>query len=244
MKKIALLSLISSLSVSSFVCAGEMGNADSAPTAFVSLEGGYTWNKINGLELTNLTSTVTSEKKQSQTSVRLAAGVISMIDDQFGITGELGWGYYGQTTFNFPVTSVIVGSSLSLSSEHSLYGFDALVGASFIQTYYSLYFKVGGLIQNMQQNNSAIYADPNLSPYNYSLSEKQNSTQVLPALKLGAAYNIDSNWSITGSYLLAYGATTGTTVTYTPYAISKLVVSVNTQNPKMNTFMLGVQYAA
>jgi hypothetical protein len=244
MKKIALLSLISSVSISSFVYAGEMGNEDCAPTAFASLEGGYTGNKINGLELTNVTSSVTSEKKKTQTSVRLAAGVISMIDDQFGITGELGWGYYGQTTFNFPVTSAIVGSSLSLSSEHSLYGFDALIGASFIQTYYSLYFKVGGLIQNLQQNNTSVYIDPNLNPNNYSLNEKHNSTAVLPALKLGAAYNIDSNWSITGSYLLAYGATTGTTITYTPSAINKLVVDVNTQNPTMNTFMIGIQYAA
>ena len=67
---------------------------------------------------------------------------------------------------------------------------------------------------------------------------------VLPALKLGGAYNIDANWGITASYLFAFGASTGTTATYTPAAATNFSLDINTQNPTINAFMIGVQYSA
>jgi len=249
MKKIAFISLMSSLSLSPIVNAGAMGDAGCSPSAFAAVEGGYTWSKIDGLEFTSGTgtaatsTTVESTKKQNQYTVRLAAGVINMIDDSFGLTGELGWGYYGSTTFDLPALSLVV--PINVTSKYTLTGFDALIGAAFVQPYYSLSFKVGGLIQNMQINNTASYTNlvaPLAGIYTYN--EKHNSTAVLPAIKLGAAYNIDQNWAITGSWLFAFGASPGTTLTYTPAAVTNVALDVNTQNPMTNSFMIGFQYSA
>lgn len=248
MKKIALVSLMSSLSLSALVHAGEMGDSSCAPSAFASVEGGYTYSKIDGLEFTTgtgiaaTTTTISSDKQQNQYTVRLAAGLINMIDDTFGVTGELGWGYYGSTTFNLPALSLIV--PYNVTSKYTLSGFDALIGAAFVQPYYSLSFKVGGLIQNMQVSNTSSFADliaPGIGVY--TANEKHNSTAVLPAIKLGGAYNIDNNWAITASWLFAYGASPGSTFTYTPAAVTNVTLDVNTQNPMTNSFMLGIQYS-
>ena len=238
MKKIVLASLMSSLSLSPFVYAGSMGDASCAPSGFVSFEGGYTWNKINGLEINIGTLSLSPVKKQDQLSGRIAGGIIHMLDDDIGITGELGWGYYGRTTFN--IDSSFGGIPISISNKYTLSGFDALIGLAYIQTYYSLYVKVGGLIQNMQQNNTAtgVFAGRIMD-----LNEKHTNAAVLPATKLAAAYNIDPNWSITGSWLFAYGATTKASFTLTTNP-NVFVAKVNTQNPMMNTFMLGIQYTA
>ncbi len=239
MKKIALVSLMTSLSLNSFVHAGAMGDASCTPSAFVALEGGYSWNKINGFEFTSSTTTISAVKQQNQYTVRLAAGLIHMMDDDWGLTGELGWGYYGRTTFNLPVISLAF--PINATSKYTISGFDALIGGAFIQPYYSLSLKVGGLIQNMQQSNTASL---NYLGGAYTINEKHTSAAVLPALKLGGAYNIDANWGITASYLFAFGASTGTTATYTPAAATNFSLDINTQNPTINAFMIGVQYSA
>lgn len=242
MKKTVLATLITTLSFSSLMHAGAMGDPNCAPSAFGSIEGGYTANKIDGIEFTSGATTFSTTKDEDNLTVRLAAGVISMMDEQFGFTGELGWGYYGKTTFDLPAASLAF--PVNATSSYTLSGFDALIGAAFVQTYFTLSLKVGGLIQNMQQKNtfSTTLFAPDLDVY--SITEKRNSTAVLPAVKLGAAYNLDNNWSITGSYLFAFGASTGTTFTYTPAATSRFSVDVNTQNPMTNTLMLGIQYSA
>jgi hypothetical protein len=245
MKKIALVSLMSSLSFSSFIYAGAMGDASCAPSAFGSVEGGYTYNKIDGVDFTFGTTTLSTTKNQDQLSVRLAAGVINMFDDDFGVTGELGWGYYGRTTFDLPAVSIA--APVNATSQYTLSGFDVLIGTAYVQTYYTLSFKVGGLIQNMQQKNTFTFNDTAGllgGPALYTFTGKHNSAAVLPALKLGGGYNIDQNWSITGSWLFAFGATTGTTFNITPAAITNLSVDVNTQNPMQNSFMIGIQYSA
>ena len=239
MKKIALISLVSALSCTSFVYAGEMGGASNCCSPFVSLEGGYTLNKINGYEYTTtpVTTTIESVKKSNHYTARLAAGMINMIDEDFGVTGELGWGYYGRTTLTPPVGLAIT-IPAALSDRYTLTGFDVLVGGAFVQPNYSLSLKVGAMIQNMQQNDSA-YSSGIVSIS--SISTKTNETAVLPELKLGAAYNIDSNWGITGSYLFAYGATTATTINYNT-ALAQYALTVDTQNPMTNTLLLGIQY--
>ena len=51
-------------------------------------------------------------------------------------------------------------------------------------------------------------------------------------------------WAITGSWLFAFGASPGTTLTYTPAAVTNVALDVNTQNPMTNSFMIGFQYSA
>ncbi len=249
MKKIILLSLMSSLS--SLIYAGGMGDncgeTGCSPAAFASVEGGYTFNKINGFEITTgteanaLTTTIDSEKKQNQYTVRIAGGLMNMIDDTFGLTGEIGWGYYGRTTFNLPTLTIEL--PVNTTTKYTLYGFDALVGMAFVQPYYSLSLKIGGLVQNMQINNTATFNDPTTGLGVYTLNKKSNTTAVLPALKFGGAYHVDENWAITASWLFAFGASTGTTYTRSPAAVTNLSIDVNTQNPMTNSFMLGIQYS-
>ena len=239
MKKIASICAASVLFSSSFVYAGSMGEDGSSCFApFVSLEGGYTANKINGYSFSSNVDTITytSVKKKDQYTGRLAVGILSMMDDQFGFTGELGWGYYGRTTLT-PPTGLLLTIPASVSSRYTLTGFDALLGAAYIQTYYSLFFKAGAVIQNMQENSTSY---PNIASIAVA-NIKHNSTAVLPAIKLGIGYNIDYNWTITGSYLFAYGASRSTSISYDGTA-DAYTLNANNQNPMMNTLMLGIQY--
>lgn len=247
MKKSTLITLLSTLSCTSLIHAGGMGGAGScASMPFVSFEAGYTWSKIDGFEVIVPGTTYELQKSQNQYTGRLAAGMISMVDDELGFTGEVGWGYYGRTTFSTPEGLSLAGIPFSINNRYTLTGFDALVGVAYIQNWYTLSFKVGALIQNMQQNTTTIANGlSNPDPVYYSFVNKNNTAAVLPELKLGAAYNIDQNWAITGSYTFAWGASTGTTIHHDNSSITApAVFSVdhNTQNPMMNTLMLGVQY--
>ncbi|PJD95217.1 MAG: hypothetical protein CK426_04840 [Legionella sp.] len=241
MKKLVLGSLISSFAVGTAL-AGAMGDTDCSPSAFASIEGGYTWATTDGVTLNGINAPVVESKSQNQLSGRLAAGLIHMMDDEYGITGELGWGYYGNTTYQLPV--VAYAYPVNMRSKYTISGFDALIGLSYVQTYYTLYAKVGGMIQNLQlDNTSYVYPDDPITSI-YTLTKKSNQAAALPAAKLGIGYNVDANWSVTGSYLITYGASPGVTLTYVPGTIDNYTISENNQNPMTNTFMLGIQYAA
>lgn len=243
MKKFILFPLISALS-SSFVHAGGMGDANSCCSTFASLEGGYTKNSIDGYNLTIVGSnnTLTSTEDEQGYTVRLAVGVLSMIDDLYGFTGEVGWGYYGKTTINPSVAGALGQIPAALNIEHTLSGFDALLGISYIQNYFTLSAKAGALIQNMQTSSTA-YFTPQVFPVVDSFSLKTNRTAVLPTIKLGAAYNFDSNWSLTVSYLGAFGASPGITGVFNPNTL-RSTLSIDDQNSMMNAILFGVQYTA
>lgn len=243
MKKITLLSLISVLSCNTFVHAGAMGdNQTMCSSAFVSLEGGYTWNTLGGYDFTvvGLNSNLTSSSNTTHNTGRLAAGMITMMDDQFGVTGELGWGYYGKTTFTPSATGVLAPLPGTLSISQTLSGFDALIGLAFVQQYYSLSIKAGALIQNMQTK-----SDANFAPFGFpvvdTLTVKTNTTAVLPEIKLGAAYNFNENWALTGAYIFALGTSPKTTGTFNVNTL-RASLSVNNQNPTINSLLLGIQY--
>ncbi|HAT8179939.1 TPA: hypothetical protein JA361_10850 [Legionella pneumophila] len=243
MKKFILFPLISALS-STFVHAGGMGDSNSCCSTFVSLEGGYTWSSIDGYNFTivGTNNTLTSTEDKQGYSGRLAVGVLSMIDDQYGFTGEVGWGYYGRTTINPSVAGALGQVPAALTIKHTLSGFDALLGITYFQNYFSWSAKAGALIQNMQTDTSAFFT-PQIFPIVDNFDMKTNSTAVLPAAKLGVAYNFDSNWAITGSYLFALGANPGTTAVFNPNTL-RSSLSIDDENPMMNAILFGVQYTA
>ncbi len=211
MKKRIIISLITALSCTNIAFSGAMGDSNFCANGFVAVEGGYTWSEIadynftfNGLALTG----ISSRKKNNGATGRLAAGVLSMMDDEIGVTGELGWGYYGDVTLNPRNESVILPIPVALSYKYALNGFDALIGVAYIQPYYSASLKIGAMVQNMLITSSddlAVF--DNIS----TMVNKTNSTAVLPEIKLGAAYNINTNWAITGAYSFVYGANMKTT---------------------------------
>ncbi|MCL5271755.1 MAG: hypothetical protein M1486_00185 [Gammaproteobacteria bacterium] len=242
MKKSSLLSLLSALSFSSIIHAGGMGDSNFCCSAFMSLEGGYTLNAIDGYNfaLIGTNTFITSTETDDHYSARIAAGMLNMMDDQFGVTGELGWGYYGKTTLN-PSIGNVAPLPGTLTISHTLSGFDALLGVAYIQPCYSLSFKAGALIQNMQTHTTAVFAPAFALPFYDNYSIKENKTAVLPEVKLGAAYNFNENWSLTGAYIFAWGSDTKTSGAFNLNTQTGSL-DINNQNPTLNSLMLGVQY--
>lgn len=245
MKKLPLLSLITALSSSTFAHAGSMGPIEPvAPclSSFLALEGGYTWNQLDGYNysLTGFNASIYSRESNNGFTGRLSAGMLrSGIDELFSLSGEIGYGYYGRTTYNPRVN----GFSLPgfLQTRHTLSGLDALVGIAYTaDPNYSVYFKAGALVQNMTSKINANLSTLNLPIATYHNSS--NNTAVLPELKVGAAYNFLPNWALTASYLHAFGSSPRTSGNFN-IANSSASLYNNTQNPSMDVALLGIQYS-
>ncbi|MCL9683665.1 hypothetical protein [Legionella maioricensis] len=237
MKKITLLSLISALSCSALVHAGGMGDQPYSNAGFIALEGGYTMNTIDNynFNIVGFNQALASIKSSQHYTGILSAGMLFMMDDLFAVTSELGWGYYGRTTLKPDFTGFG-----DLTMQHTLTGFDALIGIGYIQPNYSLFLKGGALIQNMQIKTSVAFADPAF-PLITGFTSKVNHTAALPEIKLGASYNFDSNWSLTGAYIFALGSTPKTTGFLDAATLASNLNS-NNLNPTINALVLGVQY--
>lgn len=239
MKNLALIGLMSTLACSSFVYAGAMGEAGSLNNAaFITLEGGYAKSSLDGYAFTinsGALGGVASVKKNTYYAGRLGAGMTMMMEDDIGFTGEIGYGYYGRTTF----TPNIVSPLFQYTNKYTVSGLDALVGMAYIQPYYSVSLKLGALVQNLQLNSQAV--DQTLSTEIGALTLKNNTTAVLPEVKMGFAYNINPNWSITAAYMLAYGATNKIRGNFNTVT-GVTTLTDNSQNPMLNVGLLGVQY--
>lgn len=228
------------MSYSASVSAGAMGAVDQAVClkSFLAAEGGYTWSQTNGynLSITGYDTRFVSQEKMSGATGRLSAGLIRQIDD-LGLSAEVGFGYYGSVTSTPSLT--VLGGALALpnvSNKSTLSGLDVLVGIAYIdQDYsYSLYLKAGGLVENMSTNF-------NTSLTTLDISESGNITAALPEIKVGGAYEFDENWSLTASYLHAFGSspTTHGTINLTTLNTH---LNANTQNPSINSVLVGIQY--
>lgn len=242
MKKLTLISLFSALSCSSMIHAGGMGDQSigGGLAGFFALEGGYTVNSIdNDTFIVTGFPTITSVKTKQNYTGRVGAGMIGMMDDQVGMSLELGWGYYGRTTLN----SAFVGVG-DLNIQNTLTGFDALVGIAYIQPNFSVSLKGGGLIQNVTRNTTAngtfaLFT----STFFDSYTLKSNQTAVLPEIKLGAAYNFDSNWALTVAFMSAFGSSPKTTSTFDTVGVGGIATyNSNNLNPTQNSLLLGIQY--
>jgi hypothetical protein len=221
-----------------------MGDANMCTSGFVALEAGYVWNNIGGYDFTivGTGTTLTSTTTKQQYGGRFAAGVMNVMDEEFGFTGELGWGYFGKTTLAPIATGVAATIPADLTISHTLSGFDALIGVAFVQPYYSLFLKGGALIQNMSTSTTAFF-DPLALPLVSTMNLKSNQTAVLPEVKVGAAYNFNPNWALTASYLYAFGGSPSAFGSFNPIT-STAILNVNTLNPSVSAFLIGVQYTA
>jgi len=237
MNKIALISLISILSCSPALHAGGMGDQLNTISGFAALEGGYSFNSIDNYNYTliGVNNALTSTKSSEHYAVRLAGGMMFMMDEQFAMTSELGWGYYGRTTLDPAFTGFG-----NLTIESSINGFDALLGIAFVQPSYSLSLKAGALIQNVRTE-TTVSTTALAFPLVDTFTLKSNQTGVLPEIKLGASYNFDNNWSITGAYMYALGTTQQTNGSLDVNTL-RATLNSNTRNPTLNTVLLGIQY--
>lgn len=241
MKKTTLISFISALSCSSFAFAGDMGDGNSGMcvTTFFALEAGYTNNTIDGYDISvvGLNATLAPTKTTNGYSGRLAAGVVDKVYDELALSGEIGWGYYGRTSLN----TTLVNSVFYLSNSYTLTGFDALAGIAYVQPSFSLFFKAGALIENMNKSSNLNINSIDGSTFaNFALED--NKTEVLPEIKLGGAYNFNDNWALTAAYVHAFGSSVKISGNVDGFG-NLSNVKVYNQNPSINTVFIGIQYS-
>lgn len=238
MKKITTLSLITALSFSSFTYAGMMGEGE-APyclSTFFLIEGGYSDNTIESynLNIANVDTPFTPTESSSQIAGRVAVGVSNKIDE-FGVTGEIGWGYFGDTT----VTATSPFGNATLSNKYTIYGFDILAGVAWVPSNFTLFVKGGALIQTMSVTSTATFTGMAVAN---SLSIDHSKTEVMPEIKAGGLYSFADNWAISASVLYAVGSNTKTSGTI-DLAGNMTNININARNPSIAAVFVGLQYS-
>lgn len=239
-------------SSSTALYAGSMGPVESTPSVrpFISGEGLYSWpSRINGLTTSTFTSSVPSTGLPQVTNRgwggRLAAGLITAMSDRFAYSGEMGWGYYGHTVLGINYTPPLSAADLAAGIGHEQgsmdrWGFDVLAGVLYTQPKYDLYFKAGALFQNTRFNLSGV----TLSGSGVLGTVGGTLPEVLPEIKLGAAYHVTNNLAATVSWMYAFGGKFGFDTAYSnttsPAHVSALAASLS--NTSMNVAMFGLEY--
>ncbi|MBA2648267.1 MAG: hypothetical protein H0U75_01490 [Legionella sp.] len=241
-KKITLVSLCTTITFNAPLYAGSMGDMDfnNWGAVFVSLEGSYTKNAIENFNfnIIGTNNSFFSVKKNQLYGARLAAGAIGKLIDEFGVSAELGWGYYGRTKLDGIGTGIFETNRSTLSETNTLTGFDLLVGASFLQPCYSLFLKAGALAQTNNVNfNSAFFPTAFTSD---RFRFKASITSILPEVKLGGSYIFNENWALTLAYMHAFGSASKTTANFDPVTFTSNF-DTNLRNPSLHSVMVGVQ---
>lgn len=231
--KLAVLGL--GLTAASFVYAGTMGPAV-VPSyrVFVLAEGGYTENSINGINVNILNQGgIVTQKSEHGGTGRGAAGMLFPLNPVLDLSSEIGWGYYGSTDVTPVFTGLLSQATATVDIQNKINGMDLLVGLVYKQPWSNAFLKVGGLIQNHE-------TDLNLNlPSLIALNLKNNMTQVLPEIKVGASYLVNDNWSVSFSYMHAFGSDEGITINVNS-ALS--TASIDRRNPTLDTVLGSVQY--
>jgi hypothetical protein len=237
MKKLSILTLISTLSCGAPAHAGAMGDVDSVPclSSFFLLEGGYASNQLKGYDfnLTDANARLKSKESNKNYAGIFSAGLIRAVNEEFAISSEIGYGIYGRTDH----TPNVIGLA-DYSIKHTLSGFDALAGVAYTDPDYSLFLKAGALVETRTTKTSADLTA--FSPFVAKFKESVNHTAVLPAIKVGGSYNFNNNWAVTLSYLRAFGTNPKTTGNINATS-STFTFTNDIQNPSIDAVLLGLQ---
>lgn len=214
---------------------------------FLQLEGGYSWNTFKGVDINIVDQgDIRSSNDKNGWSGRVAIGLGKKVCDPFYITSEIGWGYYGNSTLPIKASGPLAASSdapnfngIHLKSMQN--GFDILAGILYNQPCYDLFLKAGALIQNSQLNANVDISTLTSGNANGDVSLSLNQTEVLPEIKIGAAYHVTRNFAITADWMHAFGSDTKAKANIDPNNPIG-TINVNLKNPSLDTAMLGVQY--
>lgn len=236
-----LLKVCALLCASSLAHAGDMGGDDEyydAPfltTPFVVGEASLNWLANKSQVINNVYST----QRNNLWGGRFGAGFTREYIEGFSFTGEVGYGYYGRVRYTFP--------NSANNGYFAVDGLDILVGLLYSMKDVNLFFKAGGMVENMRIKS---YLDLNKSFSGGVISGAENTnsskTQVLPALKTGGYYNYNENISITLAYWHVFGSTPSMTLSRSASLSPTLSVNayqnIRDQAPSISSFMFGVQY--
>lgn len=248
MKKNTALGLIALFASAVNAGAPEAVSAPSTPTtySFVTLEGTYTHSRTDGFHFGfSPLFDVNSSKDRSRWGGRFAFGLARQLCDQFYASGEIGWGYYGRTTYPLKARGLLLDifdNFQGLDGIHiktSQNGFDVLAGLIWRLPCFELFFKAGALIQNYHQNLNIEFDSFGFDLVG-GLSTKTNRMEALPEIRLGGSYYISDSWAITASWMHAFG--TRQKIDFDLDLINPLGDSrVNLRNPTLNILTIGVQ---
>lgn len=178
------------------------------PALFATIEGGYTWNALGSttVSYTGETSTFTGTvpKKKHGATGRVAAGAIHYSSNpDLSYTAELGWGYYGYTTYKTVLNLI--------NAKNSIYGVDLLLGINYqFNPMFDVFLKLGGLLENVRMTRNT-----NLNSVGIPVVENVTTTtsSVIPEVKLGGIYNLTNAWGISLAYMHAFGNSPSMSVT-------------------------------
>lgn len=237
MKKISMFSFLAAISCGASVHAGAMGAAESVPclSSFFLLEGGVAGNQLKGYDysLTGMDGRLKSQEKNTNYAGRLSAGMLRAVTEEFAVSSEIGYGIYGSTKH----TPNTVGLA-NLNVQHTMNGFDALAGVAYTDIDWSIFLKAGALVETRTTKTTSDLTS--LLPLELVYKETVHHTAVLPEIKIGGAYNFDSNWAVTLSYLHAFGTNTKATGNIN---VTNQTITFNNdqQNPSVDAVLLGIQ---
>ncbi len=239
MKKISMLTLLAAVSCGASVHAGAMGATESVPclSSFFLLEGGWAGNQLKGFNYAVTGGNGQFGSKENNTSYAgvLSAGMLRAVTEEFAVSSEIGYGLYGRTTHSPNSASLGLGT---LNVKHTLSGFDALAGVAYTDLDWSVYLKAGALVLTRTTETTSDLTF--LLPLQAVYKESVHHTAALPEIKIGGAYNFDSNWAVTLSYLHAFGSSTSTKGTIDA-THGTITFNNNLQNPSVNAVLVGIQ---
>ena len=229
--------------------AGSMGQVDAASrsgfTPFIGLEGDVTWNNTEAATIFNKAPSVTYQRWGGRGSL----GVTHPFRNNFSLSSEMGWGYYGHTKSTNAGVSPGGIASLSVTNNSDIYGFDLLVGAMYNYNQTDLFVKVGAMAENRRFRgdvNSSVVTSTFSRASSFSVSNTQ--TNVYPEIKAGGIYNVNENLGLTLAYMHVFGenslnSTVHGTYPNTTTTPTTLNSSASIGDPSLNSILFGVVYS-
>ena len=237
--------------------AGGMGAVQASAkqlTPFLAAEAAYTWSDIQPYNINIINEGLfTAENVNQGWGGRIAAGLLEKMSDRFSASAEMGWAYYGRVLLN-PKLIVASGAAV-IPTEDTMhmnldqYGLDLLAGIMYTQPKYDLFFKAGALFENLRLDASLDMAElvrqsPTLvTEWNGTQDVRINLPQVLPEIKLGGAYHITEQTSVTLSWMHAFGSTFSIEIPgmqFNPTSLGNM--TYNLQSPTLNSVMFGLEH--
>ncbi len=224
--------------------AGGMGDVSSSQDYFVPFaigEASATWNTIKSATVFDRPPSTHFQHWGG----RGGFGLTHLYQNHVGYTAELGWGYYGSTSsYSY---GTIPSGALTITNNGYLYGLDILIGLSYDVDKYRLFVKAGALAENRHSKGYALFRNGiGVRDYVSTNSIYQDSTNVLPEIKVGGIYNFNDHIGFSLAYMHVFGnnsyASKVTGAFANPQATAGISSVVSAQNPTLNSIMFGLVY--
>ena len=244
MNKISLGKLafsVAAVTASLTTYAGDMG-PKTPPTSmpYFAGEASYNWRQIDGPRLNGFSPA----RNNQNWGGRISGGILHFNSNNFGVTGEIGGGYYGSTKLAI--------TPLATSAKLSVDGYDALIGILYKLTNteklekFDVFAKIGFMAQNLrinaQQTNLQLTNGGAL--ISGSTNNKSITIAMLPEVRVGTIYNARDDLGITLTYMHAFGSNfssnTTKAATFGQGIVTNQVADI--QNPSLDSIMLGLRY--